>query len=134
MNKEEFKKQKYIKLFIDYINQKNYSVNTLISYINDLYYFYEFVNIDLINVTENDIRNYLEYLNKNKEKASSVRRKISTFKSFYKFYLTYLFKLFFFLQYLTEDLNVNLNSFYKKLDYSYFHGEKLNVNLKFDYF
>lgn len=85
MNKEEFKKQKYIKLFIDYINQKNYSVNTLISYINDLYYFYEFVNIDLINVTENDIRNYLEYLNKNKEKASSVRRKISTFKSFYKF-------------------------------------------------
>ena len=24
MSKEEFKKQKYIKLFIDYINQKNY--------------------------------------------------------------------------------------------------------------
>ena len=77
MSKEEFKKQKYIKLFIDYINQKNYSVHTLDSYINDLYYFYEFVNIDLINATESDIRNYLEELNKNKEKSSSVRRKIS---------------------------------------------------------
>ena len=88
MSKEEFKKQKYIKLFIDYINQKNYSVHTLDSYINDLYYFYEFVNIDLINATESDIRNYLEELNKSKEKSSSVRRKISTFKSFYKFLYT----------------------------------------------
>ena len=88
MSKEEFKKQKYIKLFIDYINQKNYSVHTLDSYINDLYYFYEFVNIDLINATESDIRNYLEELNKNKEKSAYVRRKISTFKSFYKFLYT----------------------------------------------
>jgi integrase/recombinase XerC len=64
---------------------KNYSEHTVLSYINDLYYFYEFLKKDLIKVNEEDIRDYLEYLNLKKEKISSIRRKISTFKSYYKY-------------------------------------------------
>lgn len=85
MDKEEFKKLNTINDFINYILSKNYSINTLNSYINDLYYLFLYVKKDLILVNENDIRSYLEYLNISKEKPTSVRRKISTFKSFYKY-------------------------------------------------
>jgi len=85
MEKEKFIELKVIKEFSDYIKKKNYSENTYISYISDLYYFYLHVNKDLINVCENDIREYLEYLNGKKENSSSIRRKISCFKTFYKF-------------------------------------------------
>ncbi len=85
MEKEEFKKIKIIEDFINFIIGKNYSEHTLISYIDDLYYFYMFIKKDLNKVNEDDIRDYLEYLNLKKESASSVRRKISTFKTFYKF-------------------------------------------------
>ena len=85
MEKEEFEKIKIIEEFINFIKKKNYSDNTCISYISDLYYFYMFVKKDLDKVTENDIRDYLEFLNMKKESSSSIRRKISSFKSFYKF-------------------------------------------------
>ena len=85
MEKDDFLKIKVIKDFSDYIKTKNYSNHTYIAYINDLYYFFEFIKKDLINVSEDDIRAYLEYLNKKNEKATSVRRQISTFKTFYKF-------------------------------------------------
>ena len=85
MDKEEFVKLDIIKEFSDFIMTKNYSSNTYISYISDLYYFYDYIKKDLVKVCEDDIRSYLEYLNNKKEKATSVRRKISTFKTFYKF-------------------------------------------------
>ncbi len=85
MDKEKFENLEIINTFNNYILTKNYSKNTRISYINDLYYFYIFVHKDLIKVKEDDIRDYLEYLNLNKEKPTSVRRKISTLKTFYKF-------------------------------------------------
>ena len=85
MDKEEFTKNILINDFINEIQKKNYSNNTLMSYINDLYYFRLFVKKDLNNVKEEDIRDYLEYLNLQKEKPASVRRKISSLKSFYKF-------------------------------------------------
>jgi len=85
MEKQDFLKIDIINNFINYIIKKNYSSNTVDSYINDLYYFYLFINKNLLNITEKDIREYLEYLNIKKEKSTSVRRKISTFKTFYKF-------------------------------------------------
>ncbi len=85
MDKDKFNEIEIIKNFSNYLLTKNYSINTFNSYINDLYYFYMFVNKDLIKVNEEDIRDYLEYLNLNKEKPTSVRRKISTFKTFYKY-------------------------------------------------
>ncbi len=85
MSKEIFKKNYYIKEFINYIESKNYSDKTLLSYTNDLYYFYMFIKKDLDKVKEDDIKDYIEYLNLQKEKASSIRRKISSLKSYYKF-------------------------------------------------
>ena len=85
MEKEDFIKLVYINEFHNYLFSKNYSENTILSYINDLYFFYEFVKKELVNVVEDDIRDYLEYLNLKKEKTTSISRKISTFKSFYKF-------------------------------------------------
>ena len=85
MEKDEFIKLEIINEFNNHIIKKNYSNNTRISYLEDLYYFYLFVKKDLSLVKEEDIRDYLEYLNLKKEKASSVRRKISSFKTFYKF-------------------------------------------------
>lgn len=85
MEKEEFEKIKLIEEFGNHIKKKNYSDNTYISYMNDLYYFFMFIKKDLDKVNENDIRDYLEHLNLKKETASSIRRRISSFKSFYKF-------------------------------------------------
>lgn len=85
MDKEEFCKIYLVSEFLNYIRNKNYSLNTIISYINDLYYFHEFVKMDFDKVKYDDIRDYLEYLNLKKEKSASVSRKISSLKSFYKF-------------------------------------------------
>ena len=85
MDKEEFEKIRIIEEFGNHIKKKNYSENTYISYMNDLYYFFMFIKKDLDKVNENDIRDYLEHLNLKKETSSSIRRRISSFKSFYKF-------------------------------------------------
>lgn len=85
MDKKEFCKIYLISEFLNYIRNKNYSENTIISYINDLYYFYEFVKMDFDKVKYDDVRDYLEYLSLKKEKSTSVSRKISSLKSFYKF-------------------------------------------------
>lgn len=85
MDKKEFCKIYLVSEFLNYIRNKNYSLNTIISYINDLYYFHEFVKMDFDKVKYDDIRDYLEYLNLKKEKSTSVSRKISSLKSFYKF-------------------------------------------------
>ena len=85
MEREEFEKISVIKEFKEFLLKKNYSLNTIISYMSDLYYFYLYVNKDLISVNENDIRSYLELLNSKKETVTTIRRRISTFKSFYKF-------------------------------------------------
>ena len=80
MDKNEFLKLNIIKDFSNYILTKNYSDNTHTSYISDLYYFYLFVKKDLRKVNDKDIRSYLEELNKQNEKPTSIRRKISTLK------------------------------------------------------
>ena len=85
MSKEEFIKFEYIIEFINYINKKNYSIHTLDSYIDDLYYSYVYINKELIYVDENDIRDYINNLGKLKKNASTISRHISTYKTFYKF-------------------------------------------------
>lgn len=87
MNREYFEKLDIIIKFKEYIISKNYSSFTLISYINDLYYFYKYINKNLISATEEDIRKYIIYLNKSKKSSNTISRTISTFKTFYKFLL-----------------------------------------------
>lgn len=62
--------------------------NTISAYSKDLELFAKFLipkNIKISDVSTDDLRDYLEYLHKDKIRTSSVRRKLSALKSFYRF-------------------------------------------------
>lgn len=76
----------YIDKFLEYIeNEKNYSYLTIKSYNDDLNEFSSYINKDLDKVSKEDIKSYLTLLFSKDDKNSTVSRKISTLKSFYKF-------------------------------------------------
>ena len=79
----------YIDKFIEYlIIDKKYSENTIKSYNNDLKKFENHFNNRNINqINENDIRNYIKYLNKENNDTKTISHNISTLRSFYKFLL-----------------------------------------------
>ena len=81
---------RYINEFLEYIKfRKNYSENTFISYRKDLLAFHNyFYDKELLKITYKDMREYLAYLNDLDIKSTSVRRYISTIKSFYNYYLS----------------------------------------------
>lgn len=81
--KEKFKNEYYILVFINYLTKKNYSFKTINSYITDLYLLYFYYNKELIYLCEEEIRGYIQTISKD-EKDSSIKRKISTLKTFYK--------------------------------------------------
>ena len=64
MEREDFEKLKIISDFKDFIMTKNYSNNTLISYLSDLYYFSEFSFM----ITDPDFNSY-----KNKMKEGNLK-------------------------------------------------------------
>lgn len=64
------------------------SSNTLLSYGKDLELFDKFIkaqNISIANVSSDDLKNYFYQLHQEDFRSSSIARKISCFKSFYKF-------------------------------------------------
>lgn len=73
--------------FLNYLkNEKNYSDLTIIDYNEDLSEFIEFLNNkSILLVEKNDIKEYLTLLFKHDNKSSTVSRKISSLKSFYKY-------------------------------------------------
>ncbi len=76
--------------FINYlINVRNYSENTTINYKLDLEEYIKFIelnNIKILNIKYEDISPYLAHLyNEKHYSKSSVSRKISTLRSFYKY-------------------------------------------------
>lgn len=83
--------------FLDYyLNQKRVSKNTIIAYAIDLEEFFNFMLIhynytlnlnDLANISTLDFRSFLANLNSNNISKTSVSRKFSAIKSFFK-YLT----------------------------------------------
>ena len=78
----------YIKEFIEYlIIDKKYSENTVKSYNNDLKIFNNYINKQINNINENDIKNYIKYLNKKNDNTKTISHNISTLRSFYKFLL-----------------------------------------------
>ena len=82
--------EKLIEKFIEYLEyEKGYSKKTIISYENDLNLFNEYLKENKItnikNIDYNTIRKYLGYLHDNKYEASSVSRKISALRSFFKY-------------------------------------------------
>ena len=82
-----------LKAFQDYLElEKNYSLHTVNAYVNDLLFFQEFLkgNFDqenLENVNYSMIRNWIVSMVDNGLSNSSVNRKVSSLKSFYKFLL-----------------------------------------------
>ena len=81
---------KYIEEYLEYIkNIKNYSKYTIINYKKDIDQFMIFLkkeNINsLTNVTYDDIRNYLSYLNKINYKNKSISRMLSTLRSLFNY-------------------------------------------------
>lgn len=78
---------KYLQYLSD---EKNYSENTINSYRIDLEQFSDFlvstgVVFDVNTISHNDLREWIVSLMDNGEKPASVKRKISTLRSFYKF-------------------------------------------------
>lgn len=76
----------YIEDFLNYLLiDKKYSNNTIMSYQNDLYKFSNYLkNKDIKKITEDDLKNYIKYLNKDL-KDKSISHNISSIKSFYKY-------------------------------------------------
>ena len=82
-----------LKSFQDYLQlEKNYSLHTVNAYVNDLIFFQEFLknnfeqeNLDDVNYSM--IRAWIVSMVDNGISSSSVNRKVSSLKSFYKFLL-----------------------------------------------
>lgn len=88
-----FISQQTIQPYIDYLKfEKRYSIHTITAYQADLHEFKEFVKIqygdlDLTSVNHGLVRSWLAQLKEKGLTAKSLNRKISTLKSFFKFYL-----------------------------------------------
>ena len=76
---------RYIELFIEYLkSERNVSENTFQSYVADLIDFSTY--LDLNNeISEENINSYLAELDEKQLKISSVKRKLSALKQFFKF-------------------------------------------------
>lgn len=77
---------KYKEEFLKYLKEeKNYSDLTILDYDEDLNEFLNLVNKDVAKIEKDDIKVYLTILFKHKNKSSTISRKISSLKSFYKY-------------------------------------------------
>ncbi len=85
-----YMEQKELDSFFEYLRiQKNYSVDTIASYREDLIEFLGFCNFhhySYLNINYQNAKEYLLYLyEENHEKATTVSRKISCIRSFYRY-------------------------------------------------
>ena len=81
----EINNKELIDDFSDYLKiVKNYSKNTLESYIRDLRFFLEYTNKEVIDITKRDIDNYILHVLP-MYNESSINRIIASIKSFYKY-------------------------------------------------
>ena len=80
---------KYLEDYLRYLKyQKHYSEHTVDGYeldIVEFIYFLKRENIDVLDVTYDNVRFFLMELDKKKNKASSVSRKLSSLRGFYKY-------------------------------------------------
>lgn len=80
---------KYIEEFIKYLEvQKNYSPITLLNYRKDLDEYYDFLNDNNYSFNDMDYKkctNYLLFLDKRNLKKTSISRRLSSLRTFYKY-------------------------------------------------
>lgn len=75
-----------IEKYIDYLKyEKKLSENTINSYKNDLDWFKDFFKKDLTKINLDDMHKYLDHLNKENKKATTVAHNITVINSFYSF-------------------------------------------------
>ncbi len=83
--------QKQIKNFLDFIeNDKKASTNTLQSYRRDIMQYNNYVEENKVNylkVDEEEIREYLKYMNEIGKKSSTISRSLASIRSFYQYLL-----------------------------------------------
>lgn len=81
--------EKLIDEFITYLKyQKNYSKYTCINYYEDLIEYSKFLSIEHLKYNEMTYKlclNYLFYLNENNDSKSTISRKLSSLRTFYKY-------------------------------------------------
>ncbi|MDR1333674.1 MAG: tyrosine recombinase [Holosporaceae bacterium] len=76
----------FLEIFVEHLrSERNSSKNTVESYVLDLLDFGNFVKTDASSVTENDVVDYLSYLREKQFRTSSVKRKLSALRQFFKF-------------------------------------------------
>ncbi|MCS7214396.1 MAG: tyrosine-type recombinase/integrase [Candidatus Calescibacterium sp.] len=75
----------YILEFISFLESKNFSANTLRAYMKDLEEFSGFISKDLDKVDFKDIEKYIRYLSEEGKEDSTIERKLSSIKSFFRF-------------------------------------------------
>ena len=85
----EPKMEKQINLFLEFLaNDKKLSANTLQSYKRDIVQYQEYVEENKINylkATNENIKDYFEYLKKLNKKTSTISRSLASIRSFYQY-------------------------------------------------
>lgn len=80
---------KYLEQYLHYLKyEKNYSSDTINSYEEDILEYLAFFDdygLSILHVKYDDIRGFLKMLGNKKNKASTLARKISSLRGFYKF-------------------------------------------------
>ncbi len=80
---------KYLEEYLKYLKyERNYSEETINSYEEDLVEFFDFLekeNLKLLTVKYDDVRFFLMELDKKKNKSTTISRKLSSLRGFYKF-------------------------------------------------
>ncbi|MGY3814849.1 tyrosine recombinase XerC [Globicatella sulfidifaciens] len=82
--------QTYIENFLAYLlNERRYSENTIISYQKDLNELYQFLDssgsTEVSEVTYQDMRYYLAFLNEQQYRPATISRKLSSARSFFNY-------------------------------------------------
>lgn len=81
------------KLFLDFIKSKSFSIHTIQAYQKDIEQFIEFLTSheiqNLNSVAKNELRKYIRYLTELENNKTTINRKISCLKSFFKYLLNH---------------------------------------------
>ena len=80
---------RYLEEYLKYLKyERNYSEETINSYEEDLVEFFDFLNrenLDLLTIRYEDVRFFLMGLDEKKNKSTTISRKLSSLRGFYKF-------------------------------------------------
>lgn len=85
-NQNKFYFENYCEEFINYlIIDKKYTQATTNSYRTQLEKFYKIINKKVVDITKNDLKDYIKYLNDKNLKEKSISHNISVLRSYFKF-------------------------------------------------